>query len=1166
MNKKRRIESIFVCFCIIFNALSVFSYADSEERNILFEENFWGNADEDFMKDPRNTSGNEYFSSGFIIENSDTPWRSDRFVVEESQICGETKNMIKKTFKSSTQQRPTRNLAINNRINMGEDAEYFLTYNFLIGEFDEFKPMENGQAANFDALMIDFLSRTGCGIAKNPEGKNVPFVSFFTSESNISYGTKEIQKGVMYNAVLKIDAFKDPDTPDVMSMAVYPSDEEFDGTYDVSHSYATSAVYEKVTYHFRASWCTNGDKSDMILGNVKCFKEFDGGDSSQEPETGNLSDEMLTGENTVLYEDFNYESGSLIENINSLNVPDDKKGFSTGWLKASNADLSKGTAITNSITDGNGNIELPDSNMSYYMRGISNGINFEDGIYYITWTMKGIPESYEPTYSQKLELGSSDGNKNKILLGLVKVGGTDTYRTIVRLNGDSTKYGEETLNLSDEYTMLARIEMDSGRENIQLVAYKRGTCPPDEWGVNLTDFDDGTAAERISYQTNFVGKKGFGNIIIDKYDFETESKYQNILDLISSAHLTLNEDECNKAQSESDSIPDGILKRELNKRIAFLREKIEDEKNNIESAEKIISVLEGTDFNVDNIDNVKLRLFEASEYISKIQNNETKTNLTKRMEKLNIRAEYTLSVVNIFVEKFEGCAPIYQNGWKTDENLSVNADEKLKSANGEFYINGMFSAYHDISKSVGDNLFFEIGIKENNTDSFIGAVIGELLVGIENGNLTIKDKEKTIAQKKVDTLFGSLFIHLSSDNIEAYFISDEKYTRADVKSDVSTDVVGICGDEGSDAVLNLISVQGASDSMIKSVSDIAAGLTTVSKYGNIKIMKDEIEVLPDSMIKTKYKKLCVLFEEENKKTVPKIKTVSVSGKLRPGTRAEAVYTFDDIGDNATDFIIQWNSANGEKFYNIPDSYKGKNLTLTVTPMNIFGISGDAKSVTVTVSDTWGVSSSGGGSGGYGVGSVIDRNDENTQSNVVIPEKRDTAYAFLDIENHWAKEEINFLAERGIVNGVGGEFFCPDNTVTRAEFAKMISEFLTCEIKSASFIDVNDDEWYAEAVLKVASCGIMNGTGEKFMPDENITREQMAAVLVRLFDFLGCKSEKRDDYILSDIDRISPWAVKYVLQCTSMKLMNGMGDGTFSPQQYTTRAQAASVIWRILKSV
>ncbi|MCY9696807.1 S-layer homology domain-containing protein [Paenibacillus alginolyticus] len=108
--------------------------------------------------------------------------------------------------------------------------------------------------------------------------------------------------------------------------------------------------------------------------------------------------------------------------------------------------------------------------------------------------------------------------------------------------------------------------------------------------------------------------------------------------------------------------------------------------------------------------------------------------------------------------------------------------------------------------------------------------------------------------------------------------------------------------------------------------------------------------------------------------------------------------------------------------------------------------------------------------------------------------------FGDIQTHWAKTEIELLASKLIVNGRADSNFAPDQNVTRAEFAALLVRSLGLSLKSSTtinFKDVTAKDWYYNSVLTAAGYGIVNGydTGT-FAPDQTITREQMAVMVAR----------------------------------------------------------------------
>lgn len=194
--------------------------------------------------------------------------------------------------------------------------------------------------------------------------------------------------------------------------------------------------------------------------------------------------------------------------------------------------------------------------------------------------------------------------------------------------------------------------------------------------------------------------------------------------------------------------------------------------------------------------------------------------------------------------------------------------------------------------------------------------------------------------------------------------------------------------------------------------------------------------------------------------------------------------------------------------------------------------------------------------------------------VVIPEE-EKPVNFTDIDNHWAKEDIEYLAEKKIVNGIGGENaqFAPDATVTRAEFVAMLVRML--EIDSSEgvgprFIDVSSNAWYFEPILAASYHGLVKGTGiAVFSPDAPVTRQEIAALAVRAMEYKGLKPDSSNTSILSsfrDADSISAWAKGSAAVAVEVGIMTGIPGKQFAPGANATRAESAVVLKRLLDKI
>lgn len=164
---------------------------------------------------------------------------------------------------------------------------------------------------------------------------------------------------------------------------------------------------------------------------------------------------------------------------------------------------------------------------------------------------------------------------------------------------------------------------------------------------------------------------------------------------------------------------------------------------------------------------------------------------------------------------------------------------------------------------------------------------------------------------------------------------------------------------------------------------------------------------------------------------------------------------------------------------------------------------------------------------------------------------------------WAKEAIEYLYKKGVVNGVGDGLFSPNNNVTRAEFIKMIISGSAIGISDADspFGDVANDSWYAPYVVAASEAGLVLGDDKgNFNPDATITREGMVTILYRS---IGAPSGGKAEF--TDDAEISPYAKNAVIYFASKGIVNGVGDGRFAPKANATRAEAAVIIYRIINS-
>ncbi|WP_171683461.1 DUF2252 family protein [Paenibacillus planticolens] len=169
--------------------------------------------------------------------------------------------------------------------------------------------------------------------------------------------------------------------------------------------------------------------------------------------------------------------------------------------------------------------------------------------------------------------------------------------------------------------------------------------------------------------------------------------------------------------------------------------------------------------------------------------------------------------------------------------------------------------------------------------------------------------------------------------------------------------------------------------------------------------------------------------------------------------------------------------------------------------------------------------------------------------------------FSDLKGHWAEAGVLELVKQGILNGYSDGTFKPNANITRAEFVTIVVKaFHLNEKKGKSFADT-DTHWAKMAIGTAAALDIVSGYNDStFGPDDFITREQMAAIIVRAARITSTDKNTR----FTDNTEISDWARASLAAATEKGLLNGYQDGTVKPKEKTTRAEAAVVILRVLQ--
>lgn len=170
----------------------------------------------------------------------------------------------------------------------------------------------------------------------------------------------------------------------------------------------------------------------------------------------------------------------------------------------------------------------------------------------------------------------------------------------------------------------------------------------------------------------------------------------------------------------------------------------------------------------------------------------------------------------------------------------------------------------------------------------------------------------------------------------------------------------------------------------------------------------------------------------------------------------------------------------------------------------------------------------------------------------------------DISGHWAEASIKQAVSSGIVSGYPEGTFKPNHTVTRAEFAVMLMNTLKPQVEGTvlTFADTAKiGDWAQKAVAQALQVGVINGYEDgTFRPDAEITRSEMAVMLAKA---LGQTVDANATTDFADDKDIPAWAKGAVSAIKKLSLVEGKGSNEFVPNDKTTRAEAITVLLKML---
>jgi len=192
-----------------------------------------------------------------------------------------------------------------------------------------------------------------------------------------------------------------------------------------------------------------------------------------------------------------------------------------------------------------------------------------------------------------------------------------------------------------------------------------------------------------------------------------------------------------------------------------------------------------------------------------------------------------------------------------------------------------------------------------------------------------------------------------------------------------------------------------------------------------------------------------------------------------------------------------------------------------------------------------------------------------------PAYADTKLPFTDVAGDaWYYDAVCDVYDSGLMKGKTDTTFDPTAPMSRAEFVTVLSRIAAINASGygysdkLSFEDTDSSAWYADAAGWAVETGLTKGTSDStFSPSREITRQEMAVLIVRFVKYLGesvpdnSKVEK-----FTDADKIASWATADIETMRKYGLIQGDQSGNFNPEGKADRASVATIAMRLLPYV
>jgi len=185
--------------------------------------------------------------------------------------------------------------------------------------------------------------------------------------------------------------------------------------------------------------------------------------------------------------------------------------------------------------------------------------------------------------------------------------------------------------------------------------------------------------------------------------------------------------------------------------------------------------------------------------------------------------------------------------------------------------------------------------------------------------------------------------------------------------------------------------------------------------------------------------------------------------------------------------------------------------------------------------------------------------------------------FNDISGHWARTSILYAADQNLFGGVGNGAFAPNQTMSRAMFVTVLGRLYremggNVPARDDNFVDTGSNTWYSSYVAWAAAQGIVTGLpGDYFGPNQPVTREQAAVFLARFATHIEQNVQGNPARLnnFTDGNNVGDWAQSAMAWAVEEGILTGVQTPqgmALQPANNSTRAQVAVILQRFIDNV